>query len=409
MDAVEEEEEEEEEVEEEEESVPTQAHPLGPYTHREYTFAVCAGAVLAFNSGYVNGSCFSGFVAPSGRRQSAASFTGTLSRSALNLGDGQYDMFAFLIGMVLSFFAGACISGLLTPSPTPFRIEPTYGPTFLMGAACLTLASILAALEQHEDWVFFLAAAADGIQNGISSIYSSGLIRSTGYTGAITDICIFLAQIIIHKDHKNKWKLCVLLTLMTSFWVGSLVSFWSAQRFTSFSLLINAGIFVLIGGSLVAFLVYELGISFQQAILGSWKWQKAMDKLHDSFDHGAFSVNNHRQNVKKSITGFEDNSSSLLLNREGSNHQPTRTVMTDRHLSILFKRLDTDNSNSLDLGELLVALQNAGMEVTERECQVMMNHADTDGDGTISCEEWIDLARSCHSKKSRRSNLVSFR
>ena len=117
----------------EEEVVATPAGSL--YTKREYGFVLFAGVIMSFNSGYVNGSCLSGFVAPSGRRQAASSFTIVISQSALALADGNLDRFGFMTGMVLSFTFGACLSGLLTPDPTPYRIEPTYGPTFLLGAA----------------------------------------------------------------------------------------------------------------------------------------------------------------------------------------------------------------------------------------------------------------------------------
>jgi hypothetical protein len=135
----------------------------GPYTQQEYTFMIAAGTVLAFNSGFVNGTCLSGLVAPSDKKQAAASFTGTMTRSAMELGDGDYDRFSFLIAMVLCFVMGSCLSSLLTPNPTKFRIEPTYGPTFLIGAGFLIATSILSALEMQEDLVFYLAAAANGI------------------------------------------------------------------------------------------------------------------------------------------------------------------------------------------------------------------------------------------------------
>ena len=71
----------------------------------------------------------------------------------------------------------------------------------------LIISSTLAALEIEEDqFIFYLASFANGIQNGISSIYSEKLIRSTGLTGTLTDIGIFLGQH-LRGNRKNTWKL----------------------------------------------------------------------------------------------------------------------------------------------------------------------------------------------------------
>ena len=51
-------------------------------------------------------------------------------------------------------------------------------------------ASILAALEFETIYVFCLAAAANGIQNGIASIYSANLIRCS-LTGSSTDAVVY--------------------------------------------------------------------------------------------------------------------------------------------------------------------------------------------------------------------------
>jgi hypothetical protein len=221
-------------------------------------------------------------------------------------------------------------------------------------------------------------------------IYSGNLIRSTGYTGAITDISIFLAQL-CQGNRENTWKLWVLLTFVVSFWIGSFVSFFSVRRFTSFSLLINAGVLVLIGGSLIAFLTYELGISIKEALLGTWKWQKAMQSLQSAF-----------QDTSIFLSSAADAPAKLL----DHNHDGQQTLF-DRQLNAIFTRLDTDHSNTIDETELFEALQKAGMNLTKHECEVMMRHADSDGDGTLSREEWIQIARACECKKKKKASNLS--
>jgi uncharacterized membrane protein YoaK (UPF0700 family) len=239
-----------------------------PYTRREYTFTIFVGVLLAFNAGYVNGSCITGLIAPSGTQQAVTSNTGTVTKSALALSRGDTRDCGFLVSMGLCFALGSFIAGFLTPQPRPFRLEATYGPTFLIGAVFLSLSSALAALEvEQEQFIFYLAAAANGIQNGISSIYSSNLIRSTGITGTSTDIGILIGQH-LRGNRKETWRLIVLLSLWTSFGMGGFVSFYATSAFMHFSLLFNAGLYLLIGGGLVVFLHKELNVTFLQALFG---------------------------------------------------------------------------------------------------------------------------------------------
>ena len=152
------------------------------------------------------------------------------------------------------------------------------------------------------------------------------------------------------------------------------MSYWSAKQYTSFSLLINAAIFVLIGGSLVVFLMVEFGVTLKQAVLGTWKWQEAMKKLHEAFL--GTSVFLPRQS-------WGDNTGSdcflIQSGRQETQQKKSLGRLSDRHLHQIFTRLDIDHSNTIDVKELFVALHNSGMDVSMRDCEVMMRHADANG------------------------------
>jgi hypothetical protein len=121
-------------------------------------------------------------VTPNGERASVAGLSGLYTASALVLAghDGpekriEYGHFTFLI---LSYMLGSFIAGLISPDAIPYQIEPRFGPPFLIGALCLSVASVIAALEVGDvNYIFYFAAAANGIQNGVASIYSANLIR----------------------------------------------------------------------------------------------------------------------------------------------------------------------------------------------------------------------------------------
>jgi hypothetical protein len=123
-------------------------------------FVMVTGQLLSFNAGYINGACLSGWLMKNGRQQAVASLTGAYTESALLLVDGNVTDFGFQVCMILSFTFGAFLSGLLTPKATPYRIEPTYGPTFCLGGLILLGSSHLAALHSNSTrWTWTKAMA----------------------------------------------------------------------------------------------------------------------------------------------------------------------------------------------------------------------------------------------------------
>ena len=187
--------------------------PLNPkYSSREQTFVVGCGMLLSFNSGFSNGLALSGLLTPPDadvRTQGTSGYSGVTTHSALALaslavgGSPQYRQnervsnltyFGFQTTMILAFVVGSMISGLLNPRPSPWRLAPKYAPTFFL---CTAFMSIAAALSSLDDTIltndtrtrcFYFVALANGIQNGISSMYSANLIRTTHVSGALTYI-----------------------------------------------------------------------------------------------------------------------------------------------------------------------------------------------------------------------------
>ena len=112
------------------------------------------GILLAFNSGYINGCCISGVLIRSGKRQGVSGLTGTYAKSGLFLADGNFTEFGFEIRMILSFIFGAFITGVLNPEAKPYQLGPSYGPTFIIGACCLIISSVLAVWDDENDNLF---------------------------------------------------------------------------------------------------------------------------------------------------------------------------------------------------------------------------------------------------------------
>jgi uncharacterized membrane protein YoaK (UPF0700 family) len=349
------------------------------YSAREHSFIVFLAMLLAFNSGFSNGLSLSGLLAPVGSAlypaQSTSGYTGVYTSSALALASSSFEtyhrtssnetnvqVFGFQICMAMSFVSGSTISALLNPRPSPWRLAPMYAPTFLLGAIFMCIAASMAYAEPksskdpHKHRFFFFVALANGIQNGISSMYSANLIRTTHMTGTSTDIGLFLGQL-FRGNYANVWKLKILLGLVASFWLGGFLSLYSVRTWRTNTLFFNAAVFLFLVALIVLFLVRNLHVPLFGAIRGTWHWQRTL----------------HRMSVRCAVTG---------------NAKP------DERLMSVFRTMDVDGDGYLTLDELYQGLQLMGCtDVTRDQVRDMFNVCDRDMDGMISREEWCDLIR----------------
>lgn len=237
---------------------------MGVQSKTEAYFVFALGLLLSINSGYINGLCLSGMLTEGGSpRQGVSAFTGTYTKSGLALAGGDSMLFAFEFTLILAFIGGACIAGIMNPSAIPHKLVPAYGPTFLMGSLCMIGASIAAEINPYHRTLYYFAAAANGIQNGMTSTYSANLIRTTHLTGTSTDIGLILGQMIRGK-WKNYWKFKVLVGLALSFWLGGLISFYSASALLNHSLWFSAALYLIIGLTHITFVVLTQNVGFIQ-------------------------------------------------------------------------------------------------------------------------------------------------
>jgi len=209
--------------------------------------------------------------------------------------------------------------------------------------------------------LYYFAAAANGIQNGMTSTYSANLIRTTHLTGTSTDIGLIIGQM-IRGNMKNLWKFKVLVGLATSFWLGSLLSFYSATAFLSNSLWFSAALYLLIGLTHITFVVLTQKVGFFQACFGTYKWKGVLESM------------------AASMTESGDKSIALK-------------AMTHSQIDHVFDEIDNDGSGTIDATELMQALNKMGMKLTRQNVEAMMRVVDDNGDGVIDREEFHTLVR----------------
>jgi hypothetical protein len=148
---------------------------MGVSSLSEAYFVFAVGLLLSLNSGYLNGLCLSGLLTKEGSYKMSVAITGAYTESSLALADGIYKNFAFAFTLILVFVGGAFVSGLMNPNAIPHKIDPSYGLTFLLGSLCLIAASIVADVNPSGRVHYYLAATANGMQNGMSSMYTANV------------------------------------------------------------------------------------------------------------------------------------------------------------------------------------------------------------------------------------------
>jgi len=246
----------------------------------------------------------------------------------------------------------------MNPKAVAHKLVPSYGPTFLLGSACMIAAAVAAELHSRGRTLYYLAAMANGIQNGMTSTYSANLIRTSHLTGTSTDIGLIMGQM-LRGERKNYWKFKVLVGLATSFWTGGLVSFYSARHFLHHSLWFSAALYLTIGLTLVTYVVATQRVSFLQACVGNWKWDQVIVQLATSMNGG-------------------DAPTAL-------------SALTPDQVDDVFDGIDADGSGEIDADELKKALDHMGIKLTRKAVAAMISVVDENGDGVVDREEFHAL------------------
>jgi uncharacterized membrane protein YoaK (UPF0700 family) len=117
--------------------------------------------------------------------------TGTAARWGLGAAGALPAPLGHLTLLVVSFAAGAVLSGVLIPSST-LVFGRIYGVALLIEASLLALAVPL--LQRGAFSGELLAAAACGLQNAMATTYSGAVVRTTHVTGVVTDLGLSLGH-----------------------------------------------------------------------------------------------------------------------------------------------------------------------------------------------------------------------
>ena len=333
------------------------SHPEFKDRKREFTVILLFGCCLTFCAGFINGCALSGFGGASLTPMSVSSVTGSITKSSLKAMAGDTHYAWKLAPLVIAYIVGSSISGFMLSNRKSWELAPEYGPCFLIGTLAFVAASIVAENNPHSIVYYYLIAGCNGLQNSMSSEYSSHLVRSCHLTGTTTDIGTILGQT-LRGNYSNHWKLYILSLLFSSFVLGSLLSYPAAKALGIHCIIVNAVIFGCTGIIACVFITMKFRISLSDFCFGAeYHWTKVLETTD--------------------------------LNADGSIEK----------LIGLMKKDDLGNISEENLGKGLTA---AGISFNAHFLRLLFDEADINKDGLVSELEFKTTLQTTKATQLRR-------
>lgn len=179
--------------------------------------ALAVGALLAFIAGIINATGFLGV-----QHQGITHLTGSTTLLGIAVGEGDGARMLHFAAMIGSFLFGCVASGVIIQDST-LKLGRRYGVVLVLEAILLALAvPLLAAGHVAGD---YLASAACGLQNAMVSTYSGAVLRTTHFSGTLTDLGIFFGHWLrgLAVDAR---RVRLLTSLVSAFFVGAVAGTW---------------------------------------------------------------------------------------------------------------------------------------------------------------------------------------
>jgi uncharacterized membrane protein YoaK (UPF0700 family) len=206
---------------------------------------LAGGASLAFIAGIINATGFLGV-----QHQGITHLTGTTTLLGIAVGHGELGPAAHFSTLIAAFMAGCVLSGIIIQDST-LRLGRRYGVVLALESILLVIAVPL--LGRNNLLGEFLASAACGLQNAMVSTYSGAVLRTTHFSGTLTDLGIFLGHWIRRLPVDTR-RVRLLLALVISFLFGAVAGTWLFGRLAYEALYVPAA---LTGTAGVAYALYR--------------------------------------------------------------------------------------------------------------------------------------------------------
>jgi uncharacterized membrane protein YoaK (UPF0700 family) len=177
--------------------------------------------VLALTAGIVNAIALVGFT-----HQGVSHLSGSSTLIGVELAGHHGREALHLLGVILCFLAGAAASGVIIAGES-LKLGRHYGAVLGIETLLLVLSMLL--LHQGSAAGHYLASAACGLQNAMTTSFGGAVIRTTHVTGLFTDLGITLG-LKLRGQPVDKRRVVLYVTIIAGYlcggWVGALLFVW---------------------------------------------------------------------------------------------------------------------------------------------------------------------------------------
>lgn len=205
--------------------------------------------LLASSSGLLNGACLSGVLSTGIGRAAGSPITSSFTNSALGLASQNPSQLLLGTKCVLSFLGGSALAGIIVPRPVPYVLQNPRNVALALVCGSVFLVAASQNVSATSTKYLYFCLAANGIQNSLTSTFTSNLCRTTHFSGIISDIGTFTGQV-LRGNLNNLQKLKMLLLVAGSFWTGGALSYPLTERLSSKVFLISATIYMAVASTI---------------------------------------------------------------------------------------------------------------------------------------------------------------
>lgn len=189
--------------------------------------------ILALTAGCINVIGLLGF-----DHQSVSHVSGTATLAGAGLLNNSVATNFHLLGVLLSFLAGAFIAGFLLRG-TSLKLGRHYDTALFVESFLILIAIFF--LSKGSFYGHFAASAACGLQNALATTYSGAIVRTTHLTGIFTDLGIMLGSV-LRGEPFDKRKAVLFVLIISGFILGGTIGAVLFEQFRFNALLFPAGV-----------------------------------------------------------------------------------------------------------------------------------------------------------------------
>lgn len=206
--------------------------------HRLPSWVEKGAFALAVSAGAVNAIALLGF-----NHQGVSHLSGIATLVGIEAATGNGFVAWHLAVMLVCFALGAATSGLIIGGQ-PLVFGRRYA-VCLVGEACLLIAAMQLLIHGNSSG-HFIAAAACGPQNAMTSTFSGSIVRTTHVTGIFTDLGVALG-LRLRGESIGPRRVVLYVILIAGFVFGGVLGALGFARWGFHALLLSAGLITVLG------------------------------------------------------------------------------------------------------------------------------------------------------------------